>query len=93
MKVLLSLPSFLQVTVEPPEDPLYPAEDLYGIVGDNLKKSFDVKEVSQSPWFSPRWSILSWALFGKVEEYVAFCPLIHDLLVREINYYSSEENG
>lgn len=45
MKVLLSLPSFLQVTVEPPEDPLYPAEDLYGIVGDNLKKSFDVKEV------------------------------------------------
>ena len=28
------------------EDPLYPAEDLYGIVGDNLKKSYDVREVS-----------------------------------------------
>lgn len=35
----------LPVTIEPSEDPLYPAEDLYGIVGDNLKKSFDVKEV------------------------------------------------
>ncbi|XP_073251593.1 methylcrotonoyl-CoA carboxylase beta chain, mitochondrial-like isoform X1 [Porites lutea] len=35
----------LPVTVEPSEDPLYPADDLYGIVGDNLKKSFDVKEV------------------------------------------------
>lgn len=27
-------------------DPAYPADDLYGIVGDNLKKSFDVREVS-----------------------------------------------
>ncbi|XP_065062901.1 methylcrotonoyl-CoA carboxylase beta chain, mitochondrial-like [Rhopilema esculentum] len=26
-------------------DPIYPADDLYGIVGDNLKKSFDVREV------------------------------------------------
>ncbi|KNE65526.1 hypothetical protein AMAG_11142 [Allomyces macrogynus ATCC 38327] len=25
--------------------PLYPAEDLYGIVGDNLKKSFDMRQV------------------------------------------------
>lgn len=38
--------SGVQVTVEPVEDPLYPAEDLYGIVGDNLKKSYDVREVS-----------------------------------------------
>ncbi|KAJ7337815.1 Methylcrotonoyl-CoA carboxylase beta chain, mitochondrial [Desmophyllum pertusum] len=35
----------LPVTAEPVEDPLYPADDLYGIVGDNLKKSYDVKEV------------------------------------------------
>lgn len=26
-------------------EPLYPAEDLYGIVGGNLKKVFDVREV------------------------------------------------
>ena len=36
---------FVKVTAEPVEDPLYPADDLYGIVGDNLKKSYDVKEV------------------------------------------------
>ena len=28
-------------------DPLYPADDLYGIVGDNLKRSFDVREVKE----------------------------------------------
>ncbi|CAG5122810.1 unnamed protein product [Candidula unifasciata] len=33
------------VTVERPVEPLYPAEELYGIVGDNLKKTFDVREV------------------------------------------------
>ncbi|CAI4222319.1 unnamed protein product [Auanema sp. JU1783] len=27
------------------DEPLYPAEELYGIVGANLKKTFDVKEV------------------------------------------------
>lgn len=27
------------------EDPKYPSDDVYGIVGDNLKKSFDVREV------------------------------------------------
>ena len=42
---MIFFPRFVQVTVEPSEDPLYPADDLYGIVGDNLKKSFDVKEV------------------------------------------------
>uniref|UniRef100_A0A4W3HS16 Methylcrotonoyl-CoA carboxylase beta chain, mitochondrial n=1 Tax=Callorhinchus milii TaxID=7868 RepID=A0A4W3HS16_CALMI len=35
----------LDVTVETPEEPLYSAEELYGIVGDNLKKNFDIKEV------------------------------------------------
>lgn len=34
-----------QVTIVEPDEPLYPAEDLYGIVGDNLKKTFDIKEV------------------------------------------------
>ncbi|XP_004364190.2 methylcrotonoyl-Coenzyme A carboxylase 2 [Capsaspora owczarzaki ATCC 30864] len=28
-----------------PEEPLFPAEDLYGIVGANLKKQFDVRKV------------------------------------------------
>lgn len=31
--------------MEEPVDPAYPAEDLYGIVGANLKRSFDVREV------------------------------------------------
>lgn len=35
----------LDVTIESPEEPLFPAEELYGIVGDNLKKSVDVNEV------------------------------------------------
>eukprot|EP01135_Chromosphaera_perkinsii_P000118 Nk52_evm14s32 gene=Nk52_evmTU14s32 len=37
----------LPVTVAPGpvEEPLYPAEELYGIVGDNLRKGFDVKDV------------------------------------------------
>ncbi|XP_053445060.1 methylcrotonoyl-CoA carboxylase beta chain, mitochondrial [Nycticebus coucang] len=35
----------LDVTVEPPEDPLFPADELYGIVGTNLKRTFDVREV------------------------------------------------
>lgn len=35
------------VTVAPetPEPPLYPADQMYGIVGANLKKSFDIREV------------------------------------------------
>ncbi|KAG9289771.1 hypothetical protein G9A89_000576, partial [Geosiphon pyriformis] len=33
------------VTTKPPQDPLYPASELGGIVGDNLRKSFDVKNV------------------------------------------------
>lgn len=34
-----------QVTTEPSEAPLYPPEEIYGIVGDNLKRNFDVREV------------------------------------------------
>ncbi|KAM5264706.1 methylcrotonoyl-CoA carboxylase beta chain, mitochondrial isoform 2-T2 [Ctenodactylus gundi] len=33
------------VTIEPSEEPLFPADELYGIVGANLKRSFDVREV------------------------------------------------
>uniref|UniRef100_A0A668A2K9 methylcrotonoyl-CoA carboxylase n=1 Tax=Myripristis murdjan TaxID=586833 RepID=A0A668A2K9_9TELE len=35
----------IEVTTEPTEPPLYPADELYGIVGDNLKRNFDVREV------------------------------------------------
>uniref|UniRef100_A0AAY5KNS5 methylcrotonoyl-CoA carboxylase n=1 Tax=Esox lucius TaxID=8010 RepID=A0AAY5KNS5_ESOLU len=35
----------IQVTSEPPEAPLYSADELYGIVGANLKRNFDVREV------------------------------------------------
>ncbi|KAE8635971.1 hypothetical protein XENTR_v10002799 [Xenopus tropicalis] len=35
----------LDVTVEKPEDPVFPADELYGIVGANLKKNVDVREV------------------------------------------------
>eukprot|EP00126_Sphaerothecum_destruens_P011856 Sdes_comp20965_c0_seq3m18838 len=31
--------------VSPPEEPLYSMDDIYGIVGDNLKKAYDVREV------------------------------------------------
>ncbi|XP_057396229.1 methylcrotonoyl-CoA carboxylase beta chain, mitochondrial [Balaenoptera acutorostrata] len=35
----------MDVTIEPSEDPLFPADELYGIVGANLKRNFDVREV------------------------------------------------
>lgn len=38
------------MTVEPSEDPLFPADELYGIVGANLKRSFDVREVCAAGW-------------------------------------------
>ncbi|KAF4526142.1 hypothetical protein B566_EDAN012453 [Ephemera danica] len=41
----LNLKKSPAVTIEPTEEPLFPAEDLYGIVGGNLKKTFDVREV------------------------------------------------
>ena len=33
------------MSLETPEEPLYDADEIYGIVGDNLKKTFDVREV------------------------------------------------
>ena len=39
-----------QVVTEEPKEPAYPAEDLYGIVGANLKRSFDVREVRKKPF-------------------------------------------
>ena len=33
------------VTLAEPQEPRLPADDLYGIVGDNLMKTFDVREV------------------------------------------------
>uniref|UniRef100_A0A3P9LYN8 methylcrotonoyl-CoA carboxylase n=1 Tax=Oryzias latipes TaxID=8090 RepID=A0A3P9LYN8_ORYLA len=44
-KAVRSLNYKKDVTVEPTEAPLYPADELYGIVGDNLKRNFDVREV------------------------------------------------
>ena len=35
----------LSVNVTEFEEPLYPAEDLYGIVGTSLSRTFDVREV------------------------------------------------
>ncbi|PWA15886.1 hypothetical protein CCH79_00009035 [Gambusia affinis] len=35
----------IEVTVEATEAPLFPSDELYGIVGDNLKRNFDVREV------------------------------------------------
>lgn len=33
------------ISLAPPEEPLYPADDIYGIVGDNVKKNYDIREV------------------------------------------------
>ena len=33
------------ITIQKPQDPLFPAEDLYGIVPTSLKKSYDVRQV------------------------------------------------
>ncbi|KAI5940398.1 Methylcrotonoyl-CoA carboxylase beta chain, mitochondrial [Manis javanica] len=35
----------LDVTIEPSKEPLFPADELYGIVGANHKRSFDIQEV------------------------------------------------
>lgn len=34
-----------QVTITTVEEPLYPSNEMYGIVGDNLRKQFDIREV------------------------------------------------
>ncbi|RXG70137.1 Methylcrotonoyl-CoA carboxylase beta chain, mitochondrial [Armadillidium vulgare] len=41
----LNRKKIVPVTISDVKEPLYPAKDLYGIVGDNLKKSYDVREV------------------------------------------------
>ena len=41
----LNIRKDVTLDVSEAEDPLYPADDLYGIVGNNLKQSFDVHEV------------------------------------------------
>ncbi len=41
----LNRPKRLDGTVEPPRDPRHAIEDLYGIVGTDLRKPFDVREV------------------------------------------------
>lgn len=41
-----------QVTVTAVEDPLYPTDEIYGIVGENLKKTYDVREVCSPPYAS-----------------------------------------
>lgn len=35
----------IESNINVPEPPLYPDVELYGIVGDNLKKNYDVREV------------------------------------------------
>ncbi|KAH0628045.1 hypothetical protein JD844_008715 [Phrynosoma platyrhinos] len=35
----------IDVTVEPSEEPLFPPDEIYGIVGEQLKRNFDVREV------------------------------------------------
>lgn len=35
----------LKSNIDVPEPPLYSQEELYGIVGENLKKNYDVREV------------------------------------------------
>ena len=34
-----------QTSVEDSDEPVYPVDDIYGIVGDNLKKSYDIRQV------------------------------------------------
>ena len=46
------------VTIIEPEEPRLPAEDLYGIVGDNLMKTFDVREVREGGGCSVRRPLL-----------------------------------
>ena len=42
----------LKVVMKPTVEPLYPAEELYGIVGDNLKRVYDVREVCRFKFVS-----------------------------------------
>lgn len=37
---------YVQVTITTPKEPLYALDEIYGIVGSNLKRKYDVREVS-----------------------------------------------
>ncbi|PZU89614.1 MAG: methylcrotonoyl-CoA carboxylase [Shinella sp.] len=41
----LNRPKRVDIEIQQPVEPLYPAEDLYGIVPDDTRKPFDVREV------------------------------------------------
>ncbi len=41
----LNRPKRIDMDVTPPEEPLYPAEELYGIIPDTFRESYDVREV------------------------------------------------
>ena len=53
--------SAIQVTIAEPEEPLLPADDLYGIVGDNLKRPYDIREVGPNLPPNDPWSIVVWS--------------------------------
>lgn len=50
-----------------PEPPLYPDEELYGIVGENLKKNYDVREVFNY-LFNLRLILYEYNLFRLLQE-------------------------
>lgn len=54
--------------METPEEPIHPAEELYGIVGANLKKTFDVREVKVKVN-----NIFCWEGGMAIFESVSFC--------------------
>ncbi|KAJ9577718.1 hypothetical protein L9F63_005711 [Diploptera punctata] len=41
----LNTDRYVSDVTESPEEPVHPADELYGIVGDDIKKSFDIREV------------------------------------------------
>ncbi|NXH71348.1 MCCB carboxylase, partial [Hydrobates tethys] len=59
----LNLQKKVDVTIEPSEEPLFPADEIYGIVGDQLKRNFDVKE-----FLLPRESV-TFICYGKINIY------------------------
>lgn len=43
-------------------DPLFPADELYGIVGANLKRNFDVREVCKVELWAVSYAIIVYAM-------------------------------
>jgi 3-methylcrotonyl-CoA carboxylase beta subunit len=41
----LNLTKDVSVTVEPPRDPLYPAEEIYGVIPPDVRRPYEVREV------------------------------------------------